>query len=186
MDRGYAVNRKGFLTALGAAGLGLGVTVASGGARTVLAQEESTPAAGQGEPGPFEEHIEQRKQFYADFTAALATELGVASGDEVDGAIRVALMAVVDQHVADGDLTAGKAEAIKVLIATSDVPLGPGMMGMAHPGGFMIGMKDGHGPFGGHMGPGFDERREWIIREGNKPGEAPETDAEKDEDEASS
>ena len=186
MDRGYAVNRKGFLTALGAAGLGLGVTVASSGARTALAQEESTPAADQVAAGPFEEHMELRKQFYADFTAALATELGVASGDEVDGAIRVALMAVVDQRVADGDLTAGKAEAIKVLIATSDVPLGPGMMGGPHPGGFMIGMKDGHGPFGGHMGPGFDERREWIIREGDKPGEAAKPDAENDDEDASS
>jgi hypothetical protein len=188
MDRSYSLNRKGFLTALGAAGLGLGMTAASGGSRVALAQEESTPATEEPEVGPFEEHLELRKELYADFTAALAAELGAASGDEVDGAIRVALMTVVDQRVADGELTAGKAEAIKLLIATSDVPIGPGFLGGMPHGGFMIGMRrGGHGPFGGHMGPGFGEDHAIFIRKGEAPGlEGAEPSEAEDEEEGSS
>src|SRR5262245_36184021 len=92
MNRSTSLNRKGLLTALGAAGLGLGMTAAAGGARVALAQENSTPTAEATEVGPFEEHLELRKELYAAFTAALATELGAANGDEVDSAIRVAMM----------------------------------------------------------------------------------------------
>jgi hypothetical protein len=83
-----------------------------------------------------------REELYAEFTAALADELGVGNSDEVDAAIRVAMMTVVDARVDDGLLTAEQAEALKILIATSDVPLGPGPMFGPPPGAFMRG---GHG-----------------------------------------
>ena len=52
------------------------------------------------------------------------------------------LMSVVDARVDDGFFSVGQAEALKTLIATSDVPLGPGLMFAPPPGAFMRG---GHG-----------------------------------------
>jgi hypothetical protein len=129
------MNRKDFVTTLGAAGLGL--AVAAGSAPLVRAQEESTPAeAVEGVSDPFAERLEMRQALYADFTAALAAELGIGSGDEVDAAIRLAMMSVIDGQVDDGLLTFGQAEAMKTLVATAEVPLGPGFGGAPH-GGFV-------------------------------------------------
>ncbi len=148
------LHRRTLVTTLGTLGLGLGLIVtAAGGAPRVLAQEAATPAPTQDEPSPGDGEVREqldpgamREQLYAEFTAALATELGIGNSDEVDAAIRVAMMTVVDARVDEGLLTAGQAEALKTLIATSDVPLGPGPM-FGPPGAFMGG-GHGHGPEG--------------------------------------
>jgi hypothetical protein len=169
MSRWNSLNRKTFVTALGTAGLGMGLIVATaGGVPGALAQESATPAQAQDEAetgeGEVRERLrsgEMREELYAEFTAALADELGIGNSDEVDAAIRVAMMTVVDARVDDGLLTAGQAEALKVLIATSDVPLGPGPMFGPPPGAFMRG---GHGP--GEEGRFFPIRgggEDWTI-----------------------
>ena len=151
MNRCISLDRKAFVTMLGTAGLGLGlIMAAAGGAPGALAQNASTPALAQDESGSGEGGVrerlrsdEMRTELYAEFTAALADELGIGNSDEVDAAIRVAMMTVVDTRVDDGLLTAGQAEALKTLIATSDVPLGPGPMFGPPPGAFMQRI---HGP----------------------------------------
>ena len=75
------------MTTLGTAGLGLGLIVATtGGAPGASAQETSTPVVAQGESEPGEDDIrvrltsdEKREELYAQFTAALADELGIGS-----------------------------------------------------------------------------------------------------------
>jgi hypothetical protein len=151
MNRWSSLDRKTFVTTLGTAGLGLGLVMATtGGVPGALAQEAATPALAQDESGSGEggarERLrsdEMRQALYAEFTAALADELGVGNSDEVDAAIRVAMMTVVDARVDDGLLTFGQAEALKTLIATSEVPLGPGPMFGPPPGAFMQRI---HGP----------------------------------------
>jgi hypothetical protein len=64
------LDRKTFMTTLGAAGLGLGMTVATGGVRSTLAHER--PPGGE---EPLDELLRQREAFYQDFTAALAEAL---------------------------------------------------------------------------------------------------------------
>jgi hypothetical protein len=151
LNRKYSLDRKTFVTTLGAAGLGLGLIVTTAGSpANVMAQDVATPAPTQeesvAEDGEIRDQLrsgEMREELYAEFTTALASELGIGNSDEVDAAIRVAMMTVVDARVDDGLLTAGQAEALKTLIATSDVPLGPGPMFMPPHGAFMRG---GHGP----------------------------------------
>jgi hypothetical protein len=151
MNRWSSLDRKTFVTTLGTAGLGLGLIMATtGGAPGALAQEAATPALAQDESGSGDGGVrerfrsdEMRQALYAEFTAALSDELGVGNSDEVDAAIRVAMMTVVDARVDDGLLTVGQAEALKTLIATSDVPLGPGPMFGPPPGAFMQRI---HGP----------------------------------------
>lgn len=145
----HYVNRKSFLAGLGVAGLGL-ATGMTRGATSAMAQEEGADEASPFEGGLFEDPMQKRVELYNAFTAALATELNIGSADEVDGAIRIAIMNVIDDQVGDDGLTAGQAEALKALVATSDVPMGPMMFdhGPGGPGGFGFGM--GHGP----MGPG--------------------------------
>jgi hypothetical protein len=67
-----------------------------------------------------------RVEAYNEFTQALADELGIDDPDEVDAAIRIAMMAVVDSNVG---LTEDTAEWQKALIATADVPIGPAYRG---------------------------------------------------------
>jgi hypothetical protein len=151
VNRKYSLDRKTFVTALGTAGLGLGlIATTAGSASNAMAQEAATPAPAQEESALEDAEVRDqmrsgamREELYAEFTAALADELGIGNSDEVDAAIRVAMMTVVDARVDDGLLTAGQAEALKVLIATSDVPLGPGPMFGPPPGAFMRGA---HGP----------------------------------------
>jgi len=69
---------------------------------------------------------EKRVEAYNEFTQALADELGIDDPDEVDAAIRIAMMSVVDSNVG---LTKGAAERQKALIATADVPIGPAYRG---------------------------------------------------------
>jgi hypothetical protein len=78
-----------------------------------------------------------REELYAEFTAALADELGISNSDEVDAGIRGAMMTLVDARVDDGLLTPGQAEALKIVIATSDVPVGSGPMFGPPPGAFI-------------------------------------------------
>jgi hypothetical protein len=170
-----SIDRKALVTTLGTAGLGLGLIVATtGGAPGASAQETSTPVIAQDDSGSGEGDVrvrlrsdEKREELYAEFTAALADELGIGNSDEVDAAIRVAMMTVVDARVDDGLLTAGQAEALKTLIATSDVPLGPGPMFGPPPGAFMRG---GHGP--GEEGRFLPVRdgEDWIINAGDGSG----------------
>lgn len=155
MNRWSSLDRKAFVTMLGTAGLGLGlIMAAAGGTPGALAQEAAAPALAQDESGSGEGGVrerlrsdEMRTELYAEFTAALADELGIGNADEVDGAIRVAMMTVVDARVDDGLLTFGQAEALKALIATSDVPLGPGPMFGPPPGAVMQRIH-GHGEDG--------------------------------------
>jgi hypothetical protein len=69
---------------------------------------------------------EKRVEAYNEFTQALADELGIDDPDEVDAAIRIAMMSVVDSNVG---LTKDTAERQKALIATADVPIGPAYRG---------------------------------------------------------
>lgn len=190
MNRRYSLNRKAFVTKLGTAGLGLGLTVATAGnAPGVLAQEASTPVLAQDESETGESEVreglhsgEAREELYAEFTAALADELGINDSDEVDAAIRVAMMTVVDARVDEGLLTAGQAEALKVLIATSDVPLGPGPMFGPPPGVFMRGMHEQGEE--GRFFPGKDGDKEWTIRGdgGSRADDEADRDAQSDQD----
>ena len=160
MDRNGRLGRKAFVTTLGAAGLGLGITAT--GARAALAQEELSPPtcphdAHMAMPMPMpmpmamcdgtmpmdDAHLQLRTAFYTAFTAALAEAWGGTSGDEVDAAIRQAMMSLIDARQSDAFLTYGQAEALKILIATTDAPLCPGPVaaalfsldqGMAAPG----------------------------------------------------
>jgi len=78
------LNRKAFVTTLGAAGLGLGLTAAGSGPGAALAKGQATPAADFGNSGdagaergtgPLDERLQLRGQFYTDFTTALADAL---------------------------------------------------------------------------------------------------------------
>jgi hypothetical protein len=76
--------------------------------------------------GEIGDHEALRVEAYNEFTQALADELGIDDPDEVDAAIRGAMMSVVDSNVG---LTKETAEAQKVLIAAADVPIGPAYRG---------------------------------------------------------
>jgi hypothetical protein len=135
-------------------------------------------------PGP-EAFAEKRAEVYAEFTQALADELGIDDPDEVDAAIRIAMMSVGDSHVDDGMLTKGKAEALKVLIATADVPF-PGLGGFGpHPGGFFIAAHGpGFGPGGEAMFPGHEGIGQWISekRDSARAGDGEERGSRSDKD----
>ena len=70
-----------------------------------------------------------RVEAYNEFTKALADELNIDDPDEVDAAIRSAMMSVVDSDVGPGMLTKDTAEEQKALIAAADVPIGPAYRG---------------------------------------------------------
>jgi hypothetical protein len=72
------------------------------------------------------DHEALRVEAYNAFTQALADELGIDDPDELDAAIRIAMMSVVDSNVG---LTKDTAEWQKALIATADVPIGPAYRG---------------------------------------------------------
>ncbi len=149
------LNRKSFVTKVAGTGLGLGFMASALGAAPIArAQEESTtlPAVAV-QPG-MEEFGQKRAELYNEFTAALAAELGNASADDIDAAIRKAMMKVIDDQVSADGLTKGQAEALKLLVATSDAPLGPGPMFMGGHGPMGRGGMWEHGPADGRMGPG--------------------------------
>jgi hypothetical protein len=139
------VSRKSFLASLGAAGIGAGLLRF---APPVAAQDtdddsRDAPEGGLADGTREDAHVE----LYAAFTEALAAELGDTTADEVDAAIRKAIMSLIDTHVSEAGLTSGQAEALKVIVATTDTPILPGFMGMG-PGmhaGFGHGMHHGHG-----------------------------------------
>jgi hypothetical protein len=151
------VSRKSFLTSLGAAGVGAGLLRFTPPAAAQDTDDDSRdePEGGEGmvEPGEWED---KRTEMYAAFTEALATELGDTTADEVDAAIRKAIMSLIDAHISDDELTKGQAEALKVIVATTDVPIVPGFMGMGMgPGpGMGMGMMHGDMMVGGHSGHG--------------------------------
>jgi hypothetical protein len=72
---------------------------------------------------------EKQVEAYNEFTQALADELNIDDPDEVDAAIRTAMMSVVDSDVGPGMLTKDTAEEQKALIADADVPIGPAYRG---------------------------------------------------------
>jgi hypothetical protein len=98
------------------------------------AQEKEGALAFQGDEGGKDVVIarssadieEMRVEAYNEFTQALADELGIDDPDEVDAAIRSAMMAAVDSN--DG-LTKDTKEWQKELIAAADVPIGPAYRG---------------------------------------------------------
>ena len=168
------VSRKSFLTSLGAASVGAGLLRFAPPA----AAQDSDDSRGMPESmGPPDEWEGMRVQVYADFTQALAQELGNIQADEVDAAIRKAIMALIDAHGPEEGLTSGQAEALKIIVATSDAPIMPGFMrmgigpgpGMMHgammhggmmQGGMMNGaMMNGGMMQGGMMQGGANERR---------------------------
>ena len=71
-------------------------------------------------------HENLRVEAYNEFKQALADELGIADPDEVDAAIRSAMMAGVDAN--DG-LSKEGAEEMKALITAADAPIGPTIRG---------------------------------------------------------
>jgi hypothetical protein len=157
------MNRKSFVTTLGAAGFG--IIAATRHTPSALAQDEGTPEVDSDEADqPFEEALAHRKEMYAQFTAELAKELGVADGDKVDAAIRKAMMTVIDAQVIDQHLTYGQAEALKTLVATAEVPIAPGFVRGPMMGGFIHSRLDGEGPgFGDHMFIGSGEKSGPIV-----------------------
>jgi hypothetical protein len=169
MNRWHSRGRKALVATLGTVGLGLGLIIATpSGAPGALAQEVTVPTMAQHESGSGEDEVRERLRFeeireelYKEFTTALADELGISDSDEVDAAIRVAMMTMVDARVDDGLFTAGQAEALKVVIATSDVPLGPGPMFGAPPGGFLRGSL-GFGE-GDRFLPIRGGQEDWVI-----------------------
>jgi hypothetical protein len=173
------VSRKSFLTTLGAAGVGAGLLRFTTPAAAQDTDDDSRDEPeGMVEPGDWED---MRTEMYADFTEALATELGNTTADDVDAAIRKAIMSLIDAHVSSDELTNGQAEALKVIVATTDVPIIPGFMGMGlGPGMGMGGMHGGHGGGMGH-GEGMGHGRGRVrIRErmgdgrwGDKGGDLP-------------
>jgi hypothetical protein len=175
------LDRKAFVTRLGAAGLGLGLALGVGRGGPAVAQTEATPPAGTttagpagptGSKGPMEQRLEMRQELYTEFTAALAKELNIANPDDVDAGIRKAMMAVVDSKVTDGTLTAGQGEAIKTLIATAEAPIAPGLGFGPGPVAIMHGGPEGGcgmGPSRG-MGPGRGGHDDWKDRGRGMPG----------------
>lgn len=151
------VSRKSFLTSLGAAGVGAGLLRFAAPTAAQDADDDSRDETdGWADAGDWDE---MQSKLYADFTGALATELGNTTADDVDAAIRKAIMSLIDAHVADDELTKGQAEALKVIVATTDVPILPGFMGMGMGFGPGMGMMHGglHGEHGmgpAGMGPG--------------------------------
>ncbi|MDQ2654287.1 MAG: hypothetical protein M3Z20_14735, partial [Chloroflexota bacterium] len=142
------VSRKSFLTSLGAAGVGAGLLRF---APAAAAQDTDDDSRDEVEPGEWED---KRTEMYAAFTEALATELGDTTADDVDAAIRKAIMSLIDAHVSDEELTRGQAEALKVIVATTDAPIMPGFMGMGMGPGPGMGMMHGGMVGGGHGGHG--------------------------------
>lgn len=139
------LTRKNFVTTLGVAGLGLGMTAAAlGGAPAAGAQDADAPSAAEAAEmkARFEE---MQAELYAAFTAALAEELGTGDAAQVDGGIRAALAAVVDGFAGDDLVTPGQATAVKALIETAEVPVGPGPL-MGHD---RFRFAGGMGPAGG-------------------------------------
>jgi len=67
-----------------------------------------------------------RVENYHEFTQALADELGIDDPDEVDAAIRSAMMSQVDNNTG---LAKSERERQKALIAAADVPIGPAYRG---------------------------------------------------------
>jgi hypothetical protein len=148
------------VTTLGAAGFGF--VAAARQTPPVLAQEEGTTDENTDKAEQsYEEALAHRKEVYAQFTADLAKELGVADGDKVDASIRKAMMAVIDAQVTDQHLTYGQAEALKTLVATADVPIAPGFIHGPMMASFVHnGMVSGGPAFGDHV----------FIRPGEKGG----------------
>lgn len=68
------------------------------------------------------DHEAMQIEAYHEFTQALADELGLEDADEVDAAIRAAMMAMVD---ANPGLDTRGAEEQKALIAGAEAPIGP-------------------------------------------------------------
>ena len=176
------VSRKSFLTSLGAASVGAGLLRFAAPAAAQDTDDDSRDEPeGMVEPDDWEG---MRSGMYADFTEALATELGDTTADDVDAAIRKAIMSLIDAHVSEDELTKGQAEALKVIVATTDVPIMPGFMGMGlgpgpgmRHGGMMHG-GHGHGMgHGGGMGPGRGRVRirermgdgRWSDQDGDFP-----------------
>jgi hypothetical protein len=75
---------------------------------------------------PRGDHEDLRVEAYHEFTEALADELGIDDPDEVDAAIRSAMMSGVD---ANAGLTKDTKEELKALIADADAPIGPTIRG---------------------------------------------------------
>lgn len=154
------MSRKAFFGTLGTAGLGLGLVVSTlGDAPLAFAQDNGDQATAARED--FDPQA-LRLRFYEEFTTALAGQLNLASVDGVDPAIRAAWTTVVDGLQSDGLITAGQATAVKSLIASSEVPVGPGpMFGR----GLGVGIRGMHGGPGGPGGPGLPEAGEQIAVE---------------------
>jgi hypothetical protein len=90
-------------------------------------QEQAGAVAFQGDENTRDflvrgDHEELRVEAYHEFTQALADELDLDDSDEVDAAIRAAMMANVD---ANTGLSKAGAEQQKALIAAASAPIGP-------------------------------------------------------------
>jgi hypothetical protein len=96
------------------------------GALAFQGDEDARDVIARPEDGERGDHEALRVEAYNEFTQALADELAIDDPDEVDAAIRLAMMVVVDSNVG---LTKETAEAQKALIATADVPIGPAYRG---------------------------------------------------------
>lgn len=144
----------------GAAGLGAASLL---GLRMAQAQDTTaTPGAGTDTDSTVTSETtdatDLRAESYQDFVSKLAANLGVTDTATVDTAIRDALKAIVDDHLAAGEISANSATERKTEIDASVSPLRVGFFG------------DEGGPRGGH-GSGGDRG------DGMKPGTDDSTDA---------
>lgn len=158
---------RALLTGIGATALGFGLVIGGNLAPTALAQSTDNRADTKAAVE------EQRAQAYDDFVASLADDLNADEAD-VDAAIRDALKAQVDQRLADGELSAEEAAALKAVIdvTESPLPLGFGMIGHA---GMMGRFGAGHEARGGDDGDhgargGVEDDRDDGGR-GNRPSD---------------
>ena len=97
----------------------------------LLQEREQTQAGAAAIPGDEDgpdmflvrgDHEALRVEAYTEFTEALADELGIDNPDEIDAAIRAAMMANVD---ANTGLSKSGREEQKALIADAIAPIGP-------------------------------------------------------------
>ncbi len=101
------------------------------------------PATGTEGETPAHDRRAIQQRFYPDFTAALAAELGAGSADDVDAAIRLAMIAVIDGLDSETLPMPIPADALKAMVASAESPLGPGPL-FGHGPGMMIRAFHGH------------------------------------------
>ena len=145
------IGRLGIGSAIAGGVLGVASMVGIGIGVHEYSASAQTPPSGTPSATAKADHKAEMEAMQAKYLNSLASNLGV-SVDALKAANLKTQLAMVDQAVADGKLTADQATQLKTRITESGGAHlgGPGPRGMHGPGG-----HEGHGPGGeGHRGPG--------------------------------